>query len=209
MPRAFAAKVDIVPNGIDPRAFEASPTHSRWFLDRYGVRDFVLQVGTISPVKNQLRLIEALFDIPVPIVIVGHTPAAMTDYASQCRQRAAARGNVIFVQHLPQAELPGIYALAAVHALPSWRETPGLVSLEAAACGCRIVSTSVGSSREYFGDHAWYCEPDNVASIRHAVSCALNAPASETLRHAVLSRFTWRQAGQATLTSYQRLLAAA
>lgn len=208
MAGAFAAKVDVVPNGIDPGAYQAPPTPSEWFHERYGVRDFVLQVGTISPVKNQLRLIEALFDVPVPIVIVGHTPAAMVDYATRCRERAARRGNVVFVDHLPAAELPGIYALAAVHALPSWRETPGLVSLEAAACGCRIVSTSIGSAHEYFGDRAWYCEPDSVQSIRRAVERALKAPPSSDLRRHVLTHFTWRRAGEATLASYRRLLTA-
>jgi len=205
----FAAKVDLVPNAIDPSAYRAATTPSEWFLERYGVRDFVLQVGTVSPVKNQLRLIEALFAMPVPIVIVGHTPAAMADYARQCRSLAAKRGHVVFVDHLSAAELPGIYALAAVHALPSWRETPGLVSLEAAACGCRIVSTSVGSAHEYFGDHAWYCEPDSVRSIRRAVESALNAPASDALRRHVLSKFTWRRAGEATLVAYQHLTGSA
>jgi glycosyltransferase involved in cell wall biosynthesis len=197
--------VDVVPNGIDADLYEAPPAPSQWFLERYGIRDFVVQVGTISPVKNQLRLIEALFAMPVPIVIVGHTPAAMTDYARQCRERAAERGRVVFIDHLPAAELPGIYALAAVHALPSWRETPGLVSLEAAACGCRIVSTSIGSAPEYFGSHAWYCSPDSVPSIRRAVERALEAPRSDALRQSVLSQFTWRRAGEATLASYRRV----
>jgi len=202
----FADKVDVVPNGIDAKRYEGRPCPSRAFLEAHNYRDFVLQVGTISPVKNQLRLIEALFDVPVPIVFIGHTPAAMSEYARQCRARADERGNVLFINHLSPGELPGIYALAAVHALPSWRETPGLVSLEAAACGCRIVSTSIGSAREYFEDNAWYCHPSDVQSIRSATLAALEAPATDALRTRVLTRFTWRQAGEATLASYERLL---
>lgn len=207
--RAFSAKVDCVPNGIDAARYQASPVASRSFQETHGFRDFVLQVGTISPVKNQLRLIEALFDVPVPLVFIGHTPAAMKDYARQCRTRGEERGNVLFIDHMPAAELPGIYALAAVHALPSWRETPGLVSLEAAACGCRIVSTSVGSAREYFEDGAWYCYPSDVQSIRDATVAALQAPASDGLRTRVLTSFTWHEAARATLASYERMLRAA
>jgi glycosyltransferase involved in cell wall biosynthesis len=202
----FADKIDVVPNGIDAKRYEGRPCPSRSFLEAHNYRDFVLQVGTISPVKNQLRLIEALFDVPVAIVFVGHTPAAMNDYARQCRARADERGNVLFINHLSPGELPGIYALAAVHALPSWRETPGLVSLEAAACGCRIVSTSIGSAREYFGDGAWYCYPSDMQSIRAATLSALEARKDDALRSRVLTRFTWRQAGEATLASYERLL---
>jgi glycosyltransferase involved in cell wall biosynthesis len=199
-------KTDIVSNGIDATLYVNDPAPSRAFLERYGVRDFVLQVGTISPVKNQLRLIEALFDVPVPLVFVGHTPSFATSYAHECRVRANARGNVHFVDHVAPGELPGIYALAAVHVLPSWRETPGLVSLEAAACGCRIVTTRVGSAHEYFGDLAWYCDPADVRSIRSAAVAALKTPASDALRRHVLANFTWRRAGEATLSSYSRLL---
>jgi len=202
----FATKVDVVPNGVDARLYEHPPTPSRWFLEQYGLREFVLQVGTVSPVKNQLGLIEALFDLPVPLVFIGHTPAHMADYGRQCRLRAAARGNVVFIDHLPAPELPGIYALAAVHALPSWRETPGLVSLEAAACGCRIVTTSTGSTRDYFGEHAWYCHPADIRSIREAVQAALQAPRVNTLRDHVLANFTWRRAGETTLAAYERAL---
>lgn len=203
---SFQQKVDVVPNGIDPALFQPPPAPSRKFQEKYGLRDFVLEVGAISPVKNQLRLIEALYDLPVSIVFVGQPTAAMPEYAEQCKARAAQRGNVIFIDRLPHDELPGIYALAKVHALPSWRETPGLVSLEAAAAGCRIVTTSIGSTRDYFGDRAWYCYPDDLKSIRAAVEAALNAPPTMALRERILEEFTWQRAGEATLASYQKAL---
>ena len=199
----FSDKVDVVPNGIVRSRFEA-PQPSAFFLERYGVRDFVLEVGAISPVKNQLGLLDALADTPVPVVFIGQPAPAMPEYAERCRERAARRGNVVFVDRLPHEELPGIYALAAVHALPSWRETPGLASLEAAAAGCRVVSTSIGSASDYFGDLAWYCDPADVGSIRRAVEAALAAPRSTALRERVLSAFTWDAAGRATAAAYGR-----
>jgi glycosyltransferase involved in cell wall biosynthesis len=202
----FPGKVDVIPNGIDAGLYQDLPVASQSFLERHGVRDFVLQVGTINPVKNQLGLIEALFDLPVPIVIIGHTMSAYRDYAGLCQQLGAERGNVIFIDHLPHDALPGIYALAAVHALPSWRETPGLVSLEAAAAGCRIVTTSIGSTRDYFGDYAWYCDPHNIQSIRTAVEAALAVPKDLALRRHVLDNFTWEHAARTTLEAYQKAL---
>ncbi len=202
----FHQKVDVVPNGIAPALFEPVPQPSQTFVETYGVRDFVLEVGAISPVKNQLGLIEALYDFPVTLVFIGQPAAAMPEYAEMCRTRGAERGNVIFIDRLPHEELPGIYALAAVHALPSWRETPGLASLEAAAAGCRVVTTSIGSTSDYFGDLAWYCYPDDSVSIRTAVEAALQAPSTETLREHVLANFTWQRAGEATLASYHKAL---
>ncbi len=202
----FQQKVDLVPNGIDPVLYQTLPTPSDSFLRQYGVRDFVLEVGMIYPVKNQLGVIEALYDLPVPIVFVGQVLGAMPEYAELCKRRARERGNVIFIDRLPYGELPGIYALAAVHVLPSWRETPGLVSLEAAAAGCRVITTSIGSTYDYFGDSAWYCYPNDFTSIRQAVESALQAPTSATLRQRVLNEFTWQRAGEATLASYYKVL---
>jgi glycosyltransferase involved in cell wall biosynthesis len=203
---SFQHKIDVVPNGVDSDLFQPPPPPNRAFQEKYGVRDFVLEVGAISPVKNQLGLIEALYDLPVPLVFIGQPAPAMPEYAGICRARAAKRGNVVFVDRLPHEELPGIYALATVHALPSWRETPGLVSLEAAAAGCRVVTTSIGSTRDYFGDWAWYCYPGDQASIRVAVEAALRAPSSDALRQRVLTEFTWQRAGEATLASYRAAL---
>lgn len=204
--QGFQRKVDIVPNAIDTSLYQSLPEPSSSFLQQYGLRDFVLQVGTVNPVKNQLGLIEALFDLPVPLVFIGPVQPTYQEYAAACKARGAQRGQVIFIDQLPHDQLPGIYALAAVHVLPSWRETPGLVSLEAAAAGCRVVTTSIGSAGDYFGDQAWYCYPNDPASIRAAVEQALAAPRSDGLRQRVLTEFTWQRAAQATLSSYQKAL---
>lgn len=204
--RSFEQKVDIVPNAIDTDLYECPPPPNDAFREKYGVRDFVLEVGRIYPVKNQLGLIEALFDLPIPLVFIGQVMEVFADYAEACKAIATRRGNVIFIDQLPYEELPGIYALAAVHALPSWRETPGLVSLEAAAAGSRVVTTSIGSARDYFGDQAWYCYPDNLDSIRDAVNAALNAAPSTALRRRVLTQYTWQHAAEATRSSYEKVL---
>lgn len=202
----FERRVDVIPNGIDVELYRHPPEPSQKFLDLYRVRDFILEVGVVNPVKNQLGLIEALFDLPHPLVILGQAHPAYPEYYAACQRRAAERGNVIFINRLPHHELPGVYALAAVHALPSWRETPGLVSLEAAASGCRVVSTEIGSARDYFGEQAWYCRPDDLASIRRAVEAALRSPPSPALRQRIVQEFTWQRAGEATLAAYENAL---
>ncbi len=202
----FLQKVDVIPNGIDPSLYLTQPEPSSAFAEKYGVRDFVLQVGTIHPVKNQIGLIQALHNPTVPIVFIGKVQAEWSDYAKHCKALASERGNVIFIDRLPHEELPGVYALAAVHALPSWRETPGLVSLEAGAAGCKVVSTSIGSTYDYFKDLAWYCYPDDNNSIRNAVENALQAPRTTALRDRVLSKYTWQQAAETTMAAYIKAL---
>ncbi len=202
-----AIRFAVVPNAIDRHLFEnMGPPSANLKALLNDIEGFVLQVGRLSPEKNCLALIDALWKIDVPIVFVGQASPYAPEYAEECRQRGHQRGNVYFLNWVPHDQLPGIYSLAAVHALPSWRETPGLVSLEAAAAGCQIVSTSIGSAREYFGDDAWYCHPADQKSIRTAVLQALDSPASARLRQRILDNYTWDKAAEATLKAYYRCI---
>jgi len=203
LPSGFMKQCTVVPNAVNVDLFMDIPSPVQQLYERYGLRGgYVLQVGAIGEVKNQLRVIQALYDVPVLLVFVGRKSSYDPAYIHHCHELAKKRGNVIFIDHLPHEQLPVIYAGAAVHVLPSWRETPGLASLEAAAAGCRVVSTCIGSAREYFGSQAWYCHPGSVSSIRRAVLEALNSPPTDALRWRVLNEFTWQRAARATLDAY-------
>jgi glycosyltransferase involved in cell wall biosynthesis len=199
-------KIMVVPNGVKSELYDPKPPPNRSFSEEFGLNNFVLEVARIQKAKNQLGLIEALFDLKIPIVFIGQPSPYEEEYVNCCYSLAKERGNTYFIGSKSQQELAGIYALASVHVLPSWRETPGLASLEAAAAGCRVVSTEVGSAREYFEDLAWYCHPRDPASIRTAVAQAMNAPPSDELRRRVLERYTWDIAARTTLKAYHRAL---
>lgn len=202
---AGAPPAVIVPNAIDDSLFNAPIPGAPWDFP-FSPRQFVLEVARISPEKNQLGLIDALRGLDVAIVLAGQPSPEHPDYVSRCRTAAAERGNVHFLPWTPHAQLLRLYAAAAAHVLPSWRETPGLVSLEAAAVGCPVVTTSVGSTREYFGEEALYCDPWSRASIRKAVDSAIRGPGSESLRLRVRRDFTWLRAAEATLRAYRLVL---
>jgi glycosyltransferase involved in cell wall biosynthesis len=204
--RQIQEKCLIVPNGVIRELYQSLPSPNELFRREYGIEGFVIQVARIQSAKNQAGLIEALKDTPVPIVFIGQPSPYEPEYVNYCHLLAGQRGNVYFIGSLPTEELSGIYALAGVHAMPSWRETPGLASLEAAAAGCRIVTTSIGSAREYFGDNAWYCDPGDLDSIKQAVNQALESPPSDRLRQLILDRFTWQVAAEKTLEVYKQIL---
>ena len=142
-------------------------------------------------------------DVNVTILLAGPICRNDRDYAEKIAATAKRRGRVHALGSIPHREMPSVFAQATVHALPSWRETPGLVSLEAAAAGCQIVSTSIGSAQEYFGDGAWYCHPADNGTVRAAVLEALEAPRSEDLRIKILEKYTWDAAAKRTVEGYQ------
>jgi glycosyltransferase involved in cell wall biosynthesis len=98
------------------------------------------------------------------------------------------------------------YRSAKVHVLPSWFETCGLSSLEAGAMGCNVVVADKGFAREYFGEHAFYCDPGNVASIYGAVHRAATSPLQPALEKRVRNNYTWQQAALQTMKAYQKVL---
>jgi glycosyltransferase involved in cell wall biosynthesis len=196
-------RIHVIPNAASVERFDPNRPHVARLPAQLPSREFVLQVGRIEPVKNQLALIRALFDVDVPIVFAGPQPPWAADYAAQCIRLAKRRGNVQFLGAVPHDTLPSLYAAARVHALPSLRETPGLVSLEAALMRCNIVTTDQGPTAEYFGSWAWYCSPYDLRSIRRAVLAARSAPFPEPLRQRILENYTWPAAAQKTLAAYQ------
>lgn len=190
----------IVTNAVDDIFFSARPEP---FIEKHGLRDFVLCAARVEKRKNQLLLVAALRGTGIPLVIIGQPNPE--EYRDLCRRYAD--GNIVFLDPLPHEELASGYAAAKVHALPAWFETPGLSTLEAAAAGCNIVTTDRGTAREYLGDVAWYCDPPDVESIRTAVLAAYEAPRSGQLRELVRERHTWHRAAESTLDGYRLALA--
>lgn len=185
----------VVPNGVDVSLFHPRRPPAR-------LAPHVLCVGRIGVRKNQLGLLHALRGTGLAIEFIG----PVNDFAYYRACRAASWPGVRFREELHGAKLAAAFAAAPVHALVSWYETPGLASLEAAACGCRIVSTDRGCAREYLGDDAWYCAPDDAEGIRRAVLGALAGKSSPGLAEKVRGRYNWDEAAKATREGYELAL---
>jgi len=117
-----------------------------------------------------------------------------------------AAANIHFIEHLPQEALLQYYQKATGHVLPSWFETTGLSSLEAAAMSCNIVITDKGDAKEYFGKYAFYCDPSLPVSIYTAIEKAAEMPVDPALRQKVLEQYTWQKAAEETLKGYKRMI---
>jgi glycosyltransferase involved in cell wall biosynthesis len=119
-----------------------------------------------------------------------------------------AAGNVQFYDHLPQPQLIGYFRQAKVHALPSWFETCGLSSLEAAAMGCNIAITGKGFTKDYFGNDAFYCDPGDPGSIFKTIDAAANSEQRKKLQEKIFREFTWQRAAAITLEAYKKTISA-
>ncbi len=177
---------------------------SEMFVNKYGIKDFILCVGRIESRKNQLMLLKALEDVEIPVVIAGSGFTYQSEY-DQAVKAFKRKGPTHFLSRLEPEMLASAYCAAKVHALPSWYELPGLVSLEAAYYGCNIVTAKAGTPVDYFGDLAFYCDPSDEDSIRHAVLQAYRAPYPQGLKEAVMAN-TWDDLGAKALNAYNEIL---
>jgi len=197
-------KTTIVPNGVDASVFHPDSASPEEAVGELGTCNYILECARIEPCKGQLALLKALTETIWPVVFIGSVRNRR--YYQECQDYARSRGNALFLGTVPHKDLPKFYAAAKVHALPSYRETPGLANLEAGAMGCNIVTTTVGSAHEYFGDDAWYCDPEDIGSIESAVCAAYNAARSDNLQKRVLNRYTWEEAARQTKLAYEEAL---
>jgi len=194
----FQCPYTVVPNGIDAALFKrpVAPTKRD--------EQLVLCVGRIEGRKNQLNIIRALQGTPFRLYIIGSPSANQLGYYEECKKQAGP--NVRFINAVNQRELIQYYTTAKVHILPSWFETTGLSTLEAAAMGCNIVITDKGDTREYFEDYAWYCEPDSPESVRAAIEQAAAAPVREALIEKIYTQYTWEVVAGKTKQVYTEVL---
>jgi glycosyltransferase involved in cell wall biosynthesis len=191
-------RYEIIPNGIDKNLFR--PGISEIQRDE----QLILCVARIEGRKNQLNLIRAIAHTPYRLVLIGAVATNQTDYYEQCKQ--AAGPNIEFIDFLEQKLLLDYYRKAKVHVLPSWFETTGLSSLEAAAMGCNIVITRKGDAYEYFENDAYYCDPESTDSIFRAIDQAARNKIPLELSSKVLNQFTWEIAAKKTMEAYFDIL---
>src|SRR5450432_2656040 len=187
----------VIPNAVDGNLF-------RFNKDAKKDPKLVICIARIEGIKNQLNLIRAINNTSFQLLIIGAPAPNQPAYYQMCREEAL--GNIRFIEHIPQEELVAYYQKAKVHVLPSWFETTGLSSLEAAAMGCNIVITRKGDASEYFNELAFYCDPESVQSIFQAVDRAAKAQIPSALSALVIEKYNWAIAARKKLEAYREIV---
>lgn len=211
-----AERIEIVHPGCDTELFRPLEPRSDFRQKLLGAdakQHVILSVGNLVPRKGHDMVICGLPRIVsrfpgVRYLIVGDGPHRVA--LESLALAKGVRDHVVFAGRISGEELPEIYALADVFAMPSRQrldasdvEGFGLVFLEAASCGKPVVGGRSGGIEDAVVDGATglLVDPESPEGIADALAQILADPAQasrlgEQGRARVVKEFTWSRVAQ-------------
>lgn len=168
-------------------------------------KNYLLSVGTLEPRKNLVRLIKAYSRLPFRLkskfnlVIVGKFGWGETTKPVP---------GVKLLGFVPDEDLAVLYSAAKVMVYPSIYEGFGLPVLEAMACGCPVITSSISSLPELGGKAALYLNPLKTDEITQTIKTFLDLSPARRFQLvrtslAQAKQFSWKKTAQQTLKVYQ------
>jgi glycosyltransferase involved in cell wall biosynthesis len=211
-----ADKIAAVPLGVDPvyhprSAVELTPVLEKWGLS---VKGYTLYVGTVEPRKNLGVLLEAYEQLAPslrnrwPLVIAG-SRGWNSEQIHDRMAKAATQGWLFYLNYIPQAQLPLLYAGAKLFVYPSVYEGFGLPPLEAMASGVAVIASDIPSITEYAKGSAMLVNPGDVELLSKTIYEVLQS--DQMIMHLSTSgivtskKMSWANTTHKILKIYRRL----
>ncbi|HEX8229230.1 MAG TPA: glycosyltransferase family 4 protein [Chloroflexia bacterium] len=212
-----AEKIDVIPNGIDPRRFDAlnGKDLSKFRLEfARPDQPIVYYVGRIVPEKGLSVLVDS-----VPQVLREWPDAKFVvaggGYVEELRAKARALGvsdNIIFPGRVSDEVRDGLFKVANVAVFPSLYEPFGIVALEAMSAGTPVVVTEVGGLPEVVELHrtGLTVKPNDPVSLAWGILHTLANPEWSATRasnagHVARAEFNWARIADQTTRVYRRV----
>lgn len=210
-----ADKVTTVYQGVGGVFRPRAPEMLRPALTPYGVvpGGYALCVSTIEPRKRIGELVQAWRELPRavrdrwPLVLAGSSGWLSEDILCAMTQ-AEQEGWLRYVRYVPEADLPLLYAGAALFVYPSVYEGFGLPPVEAMASGVPTVVADASCLPEVTRGAAMLAQPEDVDGFARLLEEALT-DASWRLQArdagmAVAASYDWDRCAHETADVYRR-----
>lgn len=217
-------KVEVIYSGLDKRFFDTAGAGSERILEKLGVnKKYILFVGTIEPVKNITRMLQAFakfksltlaegkvknngkkFDYQ--LLLIGKGGQLTKEYLRIAKD-LNIKNDIVFAGYVIGDELLPIFKNAEFFMLTSLYEGFGMTVLEAFAAGVPVIVSNIPSLAEIAGDAACFVSPMDVDEIANAMA---NFSKNESARKEFVKRglervknFNWKKVAEETLALYK------
>jgi glycosyltransferase involved in cell wall biosynthesis len=177
---------------------------------------FILYLSTIEPRKNVSGIIKAFEEFILEnaemknfgLVIAGAWGWKSKE-VFKTWQASRHKAKIKFLGYVDQGDKVYLYNLASLFVYPSFYEGFGFPPLEAMACGCPVITSTVSSLPEIAGQAALMVNPDNIREITQAMSLIMqDAHLRDSLVKKALETvqgFVWENAAKSYLQLFKRL----
>ena len=201
--------------GFNPEIFRIYPPEDLISVKKqYSLpENFLLFLGSIEPRKNLRNLLLAYLELDeslrkeFKLVLVGFKGWKNEGIMSLIQKM---KEDIFYIGYVPEEDLGKFYSLARVFVYPSFYEGFGLPPLEAMACGCPVIVSSVASLPEVCGEAAYYVDPHDVHNIVQGLNQVLTDEAQRGfLRVRGMERaklFSWGKAAMEHLRVFEQLI---
>jgi glycosyltransferase involved in cell wall biosynthesis len=210
-------RITVTPLGVNNRYFDrVSPHQCGILLTRYAItKPYFLFVGTLQTRKNVDRILDAYERLPTDIinsfdlVVAGRARADMASLTERLAS-SRARGNVKWIQYVPDDDLPALLQSATALVFPSLYEGFGLPVIEAFASRIPVITSNTTSLPEVAGDAAILVNPLAVEEISEGMRRVVES--SDAMLKLVAqgytraSEFTWERTAELTAQVYRSML---
>lgn len=149
-------------------------------IEKYGLKlPFLFYSGSLSPRKNMLNVLKAFLliqnEIPHNIYFTAGYSWKDNEIIDFIKKNHLEQ-RVIKLGHLSEEELAAMYQLADLYLYPSLYEGFGLPILEAQACGCPVLTSSLTSCPEIAGEGALLVNPYDFNEMAQGIQAVIDNP---------------------------------
>jgi glycosyltransferase involved in cell wall biosynthesis len=193
--RFSVRSVLVTPNGIDTSHFHPGAQQATYVCPE----KFILFVGSLQPRKNLQALLRVWHQLKdeyphLWLVVAGEAGVIFSKIKYHPDER------VLFLGHVAEDDLPGLYANALLLVLPSFDEGFGLPALEAMACGTPVIVSDAGALPETVGNASLILNISESEGLIKAIKeCLENSALRSTLienGYQRIKNFSWQRSAE-------------
>jgi len=206
-------RVRVIACGIDDAFHPRDPAGTAKVLNRLAIpTPYVLYLGTLDPRKNLPTLLEAFAQLVADgrrehLVLGGGAGWSQRELASSIADNGL-ESRVHLPGYIAEADLPFVYAGAALFVYPSLLEGFGFPPLEAMASGVPVIASDTSSLRENLAGAAILVPPNDSKKLAVAMHTLLSDEVARAQAiEAGLKRaqaFRWENFASATFACYYK-----